>query len=647
MSADKDGDGEPIHVWATDLTEEWFHADSDKEPGEDNMQIAGFDIQPQVFFISAGLIILFIALTAWDPTSAGEIFDDAFNFVNENFGWFYILAANLFIIVVLFLALSKYGNIRLGGVDADKEFSDVSWIAMLFSAGMGIGLMFWSVGEPLFHMADPLWGVSGLDYGHVAYEDGVPVADDSLWIIGEQVAAAEIGIAVTYFHWAFHPWAIYGIVGLALAFFAFNRGLPLTFRSVFWPLLGNRIYGWAGHVVDILAIFATLFGLGTSLGLGALQVNRGLEITADEVFGVTVPFGDGAQVAIIAFITLVAVVSVAAGIHRGIRVLSNINVGLMLLLMFSVLILGPTLFLLELIPQSIGYYIQTLPELSFFTEATGIEGSVSPHYADWGDTWTVFYWGWWIAWSPFVGMFIARISRGRTVREFVLGVLIIPVLFSFMFIGILGGAAMDAEIANQDAVEGILADHDGDVQAAIDAGDLTPGEQETLIAGIFTIGEEVAMFEMFEEIALTSILSILAVILVITFFVTSSDSGSLVLGHLSSGGKHSAPRNQRISWALIEGAVAAVLLVAGGLGALQTASIVGGLPLAVILVIMCFSVWKGLKNEYDTLRSDEFEAAVRDLIDEEGLTAEKAGGGVYTHLEEGDGGGGGGPPDDD
>ena len=642
MADEDDGRREPVHVWATDLTERFSHVDSDREPGDRNMRVAGFDIQPHVFIISMGLILLFIAYTAIFTEQAGGYFNDIFNFINENFGWFYIVAANVFVVVVLFFAISRYGNIRLGGVDAEKEFSDFSWIAMLFSAGMGIGLMFWSVGEPLFHMADPLFGVGGLDYGNVVYDDaGNVVGDESVFIVGEQVAAAEVGLAVTYFHWAFHPWAIYGIVGLALAFFAYNRGLPLTFRSVFWPVLGERIYGWWGHVVDILAVFATLFGLGTSLGLGALQVNTGLDIVAEDALGISIGTGDPQQVAIIAMITAIAVVSVALGIHRGIRVLSNVNVGLMFLLMFSVLILGPTLFLLEIVPQSIGYYLQNLPELSFYTEATGFEGSIGA-YEGFQDGWTVFYWGWWIAWSPFVGMFIARISRGRTVREFVLGVLIMPVLFTFAFIGILGGAAMNIEMSLQNELDGIL-DQEGLTAAeAIEEGAIT-AEHETLLRPLFAVGEDVAMFAMFDHLAFTIALSVLAVILVTTFFVTSSDSGSLVLGHLSSGGKHQAPRNQRIAWAIIEGAVAAVLLLAGGLAALQTASVAAGLPFAVVLLFMCYSVWKGFQSEYEMLRSDEFRKAVQDLADEEGIIVRHAGTGVVSRVSEGEDGS---PPSD-
>ena len=578
-------------------TDDLFRADSDVEPGESNVNVAGFDIQPIVFGVSAGIILLFIVYTALAPEQAGEYYGMVFDWINANFGWFYIIAANIFIVAVLYFAFSKYGNIRLGGPGADKEFSDTSWIAMLFSAGMGIGLMFWSVGEPMWHIADPLFGVEGLDYGHLD--------DTGEYVIGQPEAAAEVATAVTFFHWGFHPWAIYGVVGLALAFFAFNRGLPLTFRSVFWPILGDRIYGPWGHLVDILAVFATVFGLGTSLGLGALQVNAGLSFLGDEVFGLAIPSGAVPQILIIAAITAFATVSVYLGIHKGIRVLSNVNVILMFVLMLTVLIVGPTLFLLGLIPQAIGLYFDEFFTLALYTGAFGGDAGAQG-YEGFGAAWTVFYWGWWIAWSPFVGMFIARISRGRTVREFALGVLIIPVIFSFVFIGILGGTALHAQI-----------------------------EGATIMETIFETGqEEIAMFQMFLEIPLTAILSAIAVILVVTFFVTSSDSGSLVLGHLTSGGKHKAPRNQRVSWAIIEGAVAAVLLLAGGLAALQTASITAGLPFAAVLLIMCFSMYRGLSNEYQILESDEFADRIQELERDTDVVVRKTGAGVVSQIEE-------------
>ncbi|TYL36333.1 glycine/betaine ABC transporter [Natronococcus pandeyae] len=576
--------------WGDRLTKDWFEADTDVKPGDTNVQVAGMDVQPHVFFISIGVIAAFILFTLFYPgglmaNAFGEVFatpEGAFEWLQGgiagNFGWFYILSVNLFIAVVLFFAFSRFGKIRLGGVDAEKEFSDISWIAMLFSAGMGIGLMFWSVGEPLFHFADPLLGAEG-----------------------ETAAGAEVGMAITYFHWGFHPWAIYGLVGLGLAFFSFNRGLPLTFRSVFWPVLGDRIYGWPGHVIDILTVFATLFGIATSLGLGAMQISAGISFLGDEVAGTATPAGTGMQVAIIAVITAIALASVWAGLDKGIRRLSNLNVTLMLVMLFTVLIVGPTVFVLGLFPQALGTYLSNFPELALWADSFG-----GAPYEGWLDSWTVFYWAWWIAWSPFVGLFIARISRGRTIREFVAGVLILPALFSFFWMATLGGTALHFELFTEQGIMGT----------------------------VFDVGEEVAMFELFTLLPFTVLLSVLAVILVTTFFVTSSDSGSLVLGHLSSGGKHDAPRNQRVAWALAEGAIAAVLLIGGGLGALQTASITAGLPFAVVLLFLCYSLYLGLEKEYRTLESEEFADWVEDIQDERDVVVRKSGSGVVTNIEE-------------
>ncbi len=573
----------------TGLTADLFYADTDHEAGDDNVTIAGFDVQPYVFFVSAAVIIAFIIYTLAVPEDVGVfgltipgaegLIGDINSWITTNFGWFYILAANIFIFVVLFLGFSKYGKIRIGGVDAEKEFSDLSWVAMLFSAGMGIGLMFFSVAEPMWHMADPLFGVEG-----------------------GTAEAGDVALAISYFHWAFHPWAIYGIVGLALAFFSYNRGLPLTIRSVFWPILGDRIYGWWGHLIDILAVFATLFGLATSLGLGAQQVGAGVSFLGEETVGASIPQGDLTFVAIIAVITGIAMVSVYLGIHKGIRRLSNFNVALMFSLMIAVLIVGPTLFLLGVIPQATGTYLQNLPELAFWTES--FDGGP---YEGWQGAWTVFYWAWWIAWSPFVGLFIARISYGRTVREFVAGVLVIPVIFSFLFIGVMGGAGIEAELAGQPMLDTLFAE-------GADEAD--------------------AMFALFAVLPLTEILSVAAVVLVTTFFVTSSDSGSLVLGHLSSGGKQEAPRNQRLTWAFLEGAVAAVLLIGGGLQALQTASIAAGLPFAVVLLFMSYSVWQGLSEEYETLESEEFSQLVDRLVEERDIVVKKTGTSVVTGIDE-------------
>ncbi len=600
--ADGEGD-EAVGESSEGLQVELFHPESDRKPGDTNIKRWGFDVHPVVFPVAAVLIALFVVITIFYRTIAeflnwqmvvtqetaadegwevlgqapGEgmvyvyqnstdAFNVIFNFINVNFGWFYILVVNIFIAALVYFALSKYGKIRLGGVEADREFSTFAWMAMLFSAGMGIGLMFYSVAEPMWHL-----GTSG---GNLF---GAPAGS------GE---AAQAAMGVTFFHWGFHPWAIYGLVALGLGFFSFNRGLPLTFRSVFYPLLGDRIYGWPGHVIDLVTVFATLFGLATSLGLGASQINAGLNAVTDGAIAT----GTWYQVGIIAVITAVATVSVAAGLEGGVKRLSTINVYIMVVFLAFILVVGPTLYLMDSIVQSIGFYLQNLPHMAFFTESfmgEGVEGG----YADWSHVWTVFYWGWWIAWSPFVGLFIARISKGRTVRQIVLGVLLIPTAFSFVWIGAFGGA-------------GIY------VEQVLGAG---------LYGTVTELGRAYAMFEMLESFPLTTVTSIVAITLVTTFFVTSSDSGSLVVDHLTSGGKHDVPRTQRIFWAIMEGTIAAVLLIGGGsaaLNALQTGAVTTGLPFAVILLLMVYTVYLGLSEEYQILQSEEFRDRVSEIAGE-------------------------------
>lgn len=516
-----------------------------REPGDTNIVKWGFDIHPQVTFISGGLIIAFIVGTLLFQEQANLIFSQTQNFIADTAGWFYILAANIYLIVMVIFAFSKFGKIRLGGPDAEPEFSTFAWFAMLISAGMGIGLMFWSVGEPIYHLAAPPFG---------AEEGGT-------------TEAAQVAMGVTYFHWGLHPWGIYALVGLSLAFFAFNRGLPLTIRSVFYPLLGERIYGVWGNVIDILSVIATLFGLATSLGFGVQQVAAGLNF----LFGA--PNEVWFQVVLIAVITGFATMSVIAGLDGGVRRLSEINMYLAGSFLLFVLIAGPTGFIFGSFTQSVGYYAQILPQLSFWTES--FEGTT------WQNGWTVFYWGWWIAWSPFVGMFIARVSKGRTVREFILGVLIVPTLLSFFWMSTFGGSALWLQL------NGIA-----DIEAAVNADVST------------------ALFVMLENFPLTFVTSLVGIILVTFFFVTSSDSGSLVVDHLTSGGKLDSPVPQRIFWAVMEGVCAGVLLLGGGLGALQTASITTGLPFAIVLLIMCYSLYIGLSEDSQALEDEELRERV-------------------------------------
>ena len=453
---------------------------------------------------------------------------------------------------------------------------------MLFSAGMGIGLMFFSVSEPLFYLQNTP-SFFGAEAG--------------------TGAAASAAMAQTFFHWGFHPWAVYGLVGLGLAFFSFNRGLPLTFRSIFWPLLGERIYGWPGHVIDLVTVFATLFGLSTSLGLGVKQVNAGLNYVIGNTLGLaSVPLGTWPRVALIAGITLIATFSVAAGLDGGVKRLSTLNLYLMFGLLGFLLVVGPTVFIFGTWVEGLGTYFGNILGLAFFTGTLGEAANNTP------TKWTIFYWGWWIAWSPFVGMFIARISKGRTVREFVLGVLFLPSMFSTIWLSAFGGAALNNSLNGNAAV-------------------MTQYNNE---------GQAVAMFAMLQEFPLGAVSGLLATLLVMTFFVTSSDSGSLVIDHLTSGGKHDVPRIQRIFWAGTEGFVASVLLIGGGLSALQTAAITTGLPFAVILCLMCYTVYLGLDNEYQILESEEFAERIERLTEEGEVEVVTTGDEVVTDVREGD-----------
>ena len=506
------------------------------KPGENNWSGLGFDLHPQVALISGGLVLLFIVLTVIFREQSDVFFQNLLDGIGNMFGWLYILAANFFIIVMVLIASSNYGKIRIGGPDALPEFSTFSWYAMLISAGMGIGLMFWSVAEPIFHYMTPS-----------------PMFD----VPPRTAQAAQVALGLTYYHWGIHPWGIYALVGLSLSFFAYNRGLPLTIRSIFYPLLGNRIYGFWGNIIDVLSVLATLFGLATSLGLGVKQIASGLHY----LFGF--PNTVGFAVVLIAVITSFAVASIATGLDKGVKTLSMANMYTAGVFMVFLLVVGPTVYILKAFTQNIGFYIQNLPQLSFWVETFyGAEGS------SWQNPWTIFYWGWWISWSPFVGMFIARISKGRTVREFILGVMLFPTLLSFLWMSSFGGSALWLQTTGV-----------ADIASAV-TGDVST-----------------ALFVMLESFPLTKITSFIGVLLVTIFFVTSSDSGSLVVDHLTSGGKLDSPVPQRIFWGMVEGVCAAVLLVGGGLAALQSASIATGLPFTVVLLVMCYSLYRGLQEE--------------------------------------------------
>ena len=522
--------------------------ETDYEIGQDNIQKQlgpfGLDIHNPVFMISGIVIVAFVFLTLAFQESAGGVFNAMRQWLTSNFDWFFLGAGNIFVIVCLVLLVSPLGKVRLGGVDAKPDYSYAGWFAMLFAAGMGIGLMFYGVSEPISHFTTSLGGTSA---ENGVRTDWAPLGAAS----GDEIAARNLGMAATIFHWGLHPWAVYAIVALALALFSFNKGLPLTIRSIFYPIFGEKVWGWTGHIIDTLAVFATLFGLATSLGFGAEQANAGLEF----LFGWTVT--DGSKVLLILAITAVALVSVVAGLDKGVKRLSEINMVLAALLLLFVVLVGPTLDVIRGFFASLGAYAENLIPLS---------NPVGRDDDNFRQGWTSFYWAWWISWSPFVGMFIARVSRGRTVREFIFCVLLIPSLVCVLWMSAFGGVAI-SQIIN-DGYQGVA-------EAAL----------------------ELKLFVMLEQLPLHAITSFIGIVLVIVFFVTSSDSGSLVIDTITAGGKVDAPLPQRVFWCIFEGLVAIALLLGGGLAALQAMAVSTGFPFAIVLLLACVSIFKGLASE--------------------------------------------------
>jgi len=523
--------------------------ETDYQIGQDNIKPQlgpfGLDIHNPVFLISGLAIVAFVVLTLAFQDSVGPMFDTMRKSLTSNLDWFFISAANVFLILCLVLIVSPYGSVRLGGVDAKPDYSYVGWLAMLFAAGMGIGLMFFGVLEPVYHMAisEPL---------------GVPKPyDENGNLIPENVEAARaMGMAATIFHWGLHPWAIYAVVALALALFTYNKGLPLTIRSMFYPIFGDRVWGWPGHIIDTLAVFATLFGLATSLGFGAQQASAGLNY----VFGL--PSNVEMQVILILGITAVALVSVLRGLDGGVKVLSEINMAIAaLLLVFVIIAAGATKILTGFV-GNLSFYVQELIPLS---------NPIGRTDDGFRQGWTSFYWAWWISWSPFVGMFIARVSRGRTVREFIVCVLIVPSVVSVLWMSAFGGAAIDQVLTS---------DSSAVKQYVIDS-----------------YKPELSLFGMLSELPFAAITSVIGIVLVIVFFVTSSDSGSLVIDTITAGGKVNAPVSQRVFWCTFEGLVAIALLLGGGLGALQAMAVSTGFPFAIVLLLGCFAIVKGLMSE--------------------------------------------------
>lgn len=484
-----------------------------------------------VFFGSVGVTLVFLAIGGLFPSRAEAIFGAVQAWILSGFGWLYLLAVGIFLGAVLLLAAGRYGDLRLGTDDSVPEFHYLSWVAMLFAAGMGIGLMYFAVGEPMKHFAAP--------------PEAEPLS----------IAAQRQAMSLTFFHWGLHAWAIYAVVGLSLAYFGYRYNLPLTVRSGLYPLLKARIDGPIGHAVDIFAICGTLFGVATSLGFGVLQISAGLT----HLTGLT--NGAVTQLVLIGIITAIATISVVTGVDKGIRRLSELNLILAILLMLFVLVVGPTAQLLRDFVQNVGFYLDSIVLRTFNIYA------YEPR--PWIDAWTLFYWAWWISWSPFVGMFIARISRGRTVREFVVAVLFIPAGFTFFWMTVFGNTALaiDTTIAN------------GALSAAV-ADDLS-----------------VALFQFFEYLPLPAVTSTLAVLLVAVFFITSSDSGSLVIDTIAAGGETETSAVQRVFWCVLEGVVASVLLLAGGLAALQSATIATALPFSLVMLVLVWSLFKGMEAD--------------------------------------------------
>ncbi|MFM2476158.1 BCCT family transporter [Celerinatantimonas sp. MCCC 1A17872] len=523
--------------------------DTDYQVGQDNVALQigpfGFDIHNRVFMIAGLAIVAFVVLTLAFQNQVAPMFSDLRNWLTSNLDWFFLLSGNIFVLVCIVIVVSPLGRVRIGGTEAKPDFSYLSWFSMLFAAGMGIGLMFYGVSEPLSHFSSSLGGIK-LDASGMR-TDWAPLGGAA----GNTALAEQLGMAATIFHWALHPWAIYAVLALGLAIFAFNKGLPLTMRSIFYPLLGERVWGWPGHIVDILAIVATLFGLATSLGLGSSQAAAGLHF----LFGI--PLGDTTQIILIFLITAAATTSVLAGLDAGVRRLSEINMILALLLLLFVVFVGPTLMIVTGFFDNIVGYVQHFPALAnpFGREDSNFEQG-----------WTAFYWAWWISWSPFVGMFIARVSRGRTVREFITCVLLIPSLACVVWMTAFGDTAIHQYV--------------NDGYKAVANAELP-----------------LKLFVMLKHLPLSEITSFIGIILVIVFFVTSSDSGSLVIDTISAGGKVEAPKPQRVFWCTFEGLVAVSLVLGGGLVALQAMAVSTGFPFTIVLLAACVALIKGLMDE--------------------------------------------------
>ena len=514
----------------------------------------GLISNPRVFIPAAALLLVFSLLGVVMPERLGEIISGANTTVVNSVGWWYVLLVTSFVIFSVWLALSPWGAIRLGKDDTEPEFGLGSWFAMLFAAGMGIGLVFWGVAEPLNHYAAPPPGTQG-----------------------DEAALARNAMDVTYLHWGFHAWAIYVVVGLAMAYAVHRKGRPVSIRWALEPILGKRTDSVWGDLIDVIAVVGTIFGVATSLGFGVSQIGAGLSF-----LGAIEEATSTVLVVLIAAITLVALISVVTGIDKGIRYLSNVNMVMAGALLLAVLALGPTVFLLSDFVQQIGSYLQSFLRLSFNTYSFRGEAG-----RDWLGSWTTYYWGWWISWAPFVGIFIARISRGRTVRQFITGVLLVPTLLTFLWFAIMGGSALYRELFGAGGMIG----EDG------------------------AVNTDLALFELLAGLPLSTLLSWVAIFLIVVFFVTSSDSGSFVVDMVASGGDPNPPVWSRAFWAGIEGVIAGVLLVAGGLAALQTMAILVALPFSIVMLLMMFATAKALLTDHKAITHRRREAFADRIVD--------------------------------
>ena len=500
----------------------------------------GLQTIPGVFFTSAGIAALFVALAIPYDDAVAESFGLLSGWVARNLGWFYIFSVSALLIFLIGLALSRYGNIRLGADDSRPDYSNLTWFTMLFAAGIGTILMFWGVAEPISHFAHPPF-------------DGVQPGSEQ---------AASDAMTIALYHFGLHTWTIFAVPGLAIAYFSYRHNLPMRISSLFYPILGERAFGPWGWAVDVIAVLGTLFGVATSLGLGTLQLNSGLNYLFD------VPSTGIVQVILIAVITSVAAISVALGLDKGVRRLSQLNILLAMALLAFVLIVGPTVFIAEGMVQSLGAYLDALPQLAFWTETF--------KDTDWQRQWTLFYWAWTISWAPYVGIFIARISRGRTIREFVAGVLLAPTAFTLVWFGVFGLSAIQVEMSGQIALaEQVQQD------------------------------PSVAIFAFLEALPFSGIASALSVIIIVIFFTTSSDSASLVIDMLTRRDDQPSLVRQRIFWALAQGVIAGTLLLAGGLNALQNVITSLGLPFCILLIFMAVALFRALRADYRGYSMDE------------------------------------------